>query len=121
MTTPEVPITTARWLEIMKPELEEFAERDIQQQMWFGGHSEISSPTELICTLLDTYSFEDAVQEPDLELSEAQRTACLKFAQMVRGYARGHQGRFNEHEVIDDPDWEKIRVAAKELIKILYA
>jgi len=36
-----------------------------------------------------------------------------------RAYARTHKDHLNEHEVIDDPEWEKIRVAAAELLKVL--
>ena len=118
MTAP--PITTERWLEIVKYELDRIADRDYQQRAWFNRSAEVSSPTEMICMLLDTYSFAEGSQEPYLEISDAQRAACVRFANLLKAFSRQHKGRLDEHEVIDDPDWEKIRLAAKELIKILY-
>ena len=122
MTAREAPITTERWLEIIKPELEEFADRGQQEQSWFnpGPDGPVSSATELICTLLDSYGFEKGSQELYLKISDAQRAACLRFAQMVRAYARQHEGRYDNQEVLNDPEWEKIRGAAKTLIGELY-
>ena|SRR5690348_3641458 len=120
MTT-NPPMTTERWLEIIKYELDRIADREYQERAWFNRSPEVSSPEEMICMLLDTYGFEKGSQEPYLEISDAQRAACLKFARLLKAYAQAHKGRFNEHDVIDDPEWEKIRIAAKELIKILYA
>lgn len=70
--------------------------------------------------LLDTYGFEEGSQAPYLQISDAQRAACLRFARLLKAFSRQHKGRLDEHEVIDDPDWEKVRIAAKELIKELY-
>ena len=116
-------INTARWLEIVKPTLRAFADRSYQERAWFnpGPKGPVSSPTELICNLLDDFSFHRTSQDPSFELSNAQRAACLRFAEMVRAYTRAHKGRFDDKAVIDDPEWEKIRVAAGDLLKILPA
>ncbi|MGH7033807.1 MAG: hypothetical protein ACREFL_08775 [Stellaceae bacterium] len=107
-------------MEIIKYELDRIADRDYQERAWFNRSPEVSSPTEMICGLLDDYSFEEGSQEPYLEISDAQRAACLRFAHLLKAFSRQHKGRLDEHDVIDDPEWEKIRVAARELIKVLY-
>lgn len=105
-----------RWLEFFRPQIQDFADRAFQQRAWFNIGPEVSSPIEMVC-LLDKFG-EDA-QDPSYDLSSEQRAACAQFGKMVHGYARSHKGRLNEHEVIDDPDWERIRQAAAELLRIL--
>jgi hypothetical protein len=112
-------MTLDRWLEIVRPVIQDFSDRAFQERAWFNRGPEVSSPTELICNLLDDFSFDRTSQDPSFALSAEQRTACLRFAQMVRTYSRAHQGHLNEHEVIDDPDWDKIRQAAADLLKVL--
>lgn len=122
MTMPEPPITTERWLEIIKPVLEEFSDREEQERSWFNPASNgpVSSATELICTLLDTYGFEAGSQAPYLKISNSQRAACARFAQMVRAYAHARKGQFDDSAVFNDPEWERIRMAAAELMKQLF-
>ena len=48
-----------------------------------------------------------------------QRQTSLHFAQMVKAYAKARKGKFPEKEVFFDPDWEKARQAAANLLKIL--
>jgi hypothetical protein len=43
----------------------------------------------------------------------------MEFARMIVAFVDAHKARLHEHDVIDDPDWEKIRVAAADLLKVL--
>ena len=112
-------MTLERWLEIVRPVIQDFSDRMFQERAWFNRGPEVSSPTELISNLLDDFSFHKTSQTPSFNLSDEQRTACSHFAQMVRAYSHAHRGHLNEREVIDDPEWEKIRQAAAELLKVL--
>lgn len=110
---------TKRWLDSVRYVIEEFSDREIQERRWFGRNpSEESSPDELICMLLDTLHFRDAAKDQSLDLTEKQRAACADFVDMIDAY-RPEKPVLREHEVIDDPEWEKIRVAAAGLLKIL--
>lgn len=111
-------MTLDRWLEIARPAIEAFADRAFQERAWFNRGPEVSSPTEVICQLFD-FRFDKTSQDPSFELSNEQRAACTRFAEMVHVYARTHKGRLTEREVIDDPDWGKIRIAAADLLKVL--
>jgi hypothetical protein len=113
---PTSKFTLDRWLKFFRPQIREFADRAYQERAWFNIGPEVSSPIEMVC-LLDKFG-EDA-HDPSYDLSSEQRTACARFGDMVHGYAHTHKGHLNEHEVIDDPEWEKIRIAAAELLKIL--
>ena len=112
-------MTLQRWLEIVRPVLEGFADRAFQERAWFNRGPEVSSPTELICNLLDDFSFDETSQDPSFDLSTAQRAASLRFAKMVEAFARSPKNKLSDRQIIDDPDWEKIRAAAAELLKIL--
>ena len=112
-------MTLARWLEIVRPLLQRFSDRAYQERAWFNRGPEVSSPTELICNLLDDFSFDKTSQDTSFNLSDQQRKACAQFAEMVEAFARSYTGRLGEHEVIDDPEWEKIRRAAANLLAIL--
>lgn len=113
-----IKMTLDRWLEIARPAIEAFANRAFQSRAWFGHGPEVSSPTEVICQLFD-FRFDKTSQDPSFDLSNEQRAACARFGEMVDGYARSHKGHLDEHEVIDDPEWERIRQAAADLLKIL--
>lgn len=118
MTTSQNVAATARWLQNVRPIIEDFADRAFQERAWFNRGPEVSSPTELICTLLDTFQFDHASQDSSIELSNEQRSSCLEFARMVDAFVNTHKA-LHERDVIDDPDWEKIRVAAADLLKVL--
>jgi len=117
-------ITTAQWLRIIKPILKDFAaDRQIQEREWFSEHPKILSPTEMICRL-EGYCFRDTVADPSsrevADLSDTQRASCLRFADLVDAFARHAKGIFLERDVINDPEWDKLRAAAKELVRQLY-
>lgn len=113
------PAKTALWVSALRDVLEEFADRDIQDRRWFGRNPpEESSPTEVICMLFNNLYIDDALKDPNLDLTPAQRSAGMQFADMVAAFMHDHQD-LNEHKVIDDPEWEKIRQVAANLLKIL--
>src|SRR5579862_1165259 len=57
-------ITTARWLRLIKPILDDFAaDRQVQEREWFSEHPKILSPTEMICRL-EGFCFWSAVADP---------------------------------------------------------
>lgn len=115
------PITTARWLEIVKYELDRIADRAYQEKAWFNSSSKgpMSSPTEAIAVLIDSYGFEKGSQAPYLEISDTQRAACLRFARLLKMYS-GNNRDLDPRVVINDPEWDKIRVAAQGLLKELF-
>ncbi len=112
------PITTEQWLEINKPWLERIADRDYQAWSWFSPKG--TSPTEFICTLIDSLGFAETSQEPWLEISAAQKASCLRFARLLKAYSREHRETLDPRVMLDDPEWEKVRVAAQALVKELY-
>lgn len=121
MNAKEPPITTARWLEIMRYELVRIADRNYQEQAWFnpGPGGPVSSPTEMMSMLLDTYRFDKSAQASYLELTDAQRAACENFGKMLQAYGRGREKQLTNRQILDDPEWEEIRQAAADLLKIL--
>lgn len=116
----DIAANTALWASAVRHVIEEIADRDSQDRRWFGRNPpKESSPTEVICMLMDSLHFDDASKDLSLDLSDSQRAACARFAEMVDTFVHQHRDHLNEHEVIDDPDWEKVRQAAANLLKIL--
>jgi hypothetical protein len=106
---------------MVTPVLEDFADRHLQEVAWFnpGPGGPVSSPTELVCNLFDDFSFDKTSQDPTFDLTDAQRAACSRFANMVHAFVRGPRKGLTDREILDNPEWEKIRQAAANLLKIL--
>ncbi len=110
--------TMAQWLRSTREMLGEFADRTYQERAWFGNGPEESSAEEMIAMLLDTALFRHAAKDPALDLTAQQRAACDNFVKMLTGY-RPEWPTLHDRDVIDDPEWEKIRAAAAQLLKVL--
>lgn len=113
-------MTSARYLQIIKPVLEAMADRDYQERIWFHPTTDRWSPEELICTLRDDFSFGETMREPWLEISDAQRASWSRLNDLIGSFVRRHEGRFDSRAVFDDPEWDKIRAAAGALLKELF-
>jgi hypothetical protein len=104
----------AWWLERVRSILDDFSDRAFQERAWFGKGPEETSANETICMLLDTMQFRHVAEDPSLDLTERQRLTCADFVKMLDVYAPD-KPVLDDREVIDDPEWEKIRVAASKV------
>lgn len=97
--------------------LESIADENYQRQSWFGTPvmSDIGSVYEF-------FAYDGRFLHSDGYLNQAnlnstQRNAALIFAKMVDEY---YQPGLPSELVIDDPEWQKIRIEAQKLLPILF-
>jgi hypothetical protein len=117
VTEKEMTVTTAQWLGWVRPILRHIADPDFQQQSWFAPDG--SSPEDLICGLMNDFSFEEHVRSLVVELSGIQRTSGIQLAEAMDAFVDKVHGRFDARAMLSDPDWKKVRMAAADLLKLL--
>jgi hypothetical protein len=114
---PALKITTAEWLELVRPLLEKIADSDYQQLLWPKGKG--ASADDLIGDLMDGHGFDETVRSPVLKLSDQERTAAVQFAETMDAFVDKVHGRFDDVAMLSNPDWHTVRQAAADLLKIL--
>lgn len=92
------------------------ADRAYQQRVWFGHGQELDSPDELLCTFLDDLVFEEFLAQPNLP--QPERVAAVRLYKAVEEYANRTPKALKASDVIDDPDFERVRTAAREFLRI---
>src|SRR5215472_9498525 len=92
------------------------ADREYQQRVWFGLGPERDSPNELLCTFLDDPVFEDFLDHP--MLPKAERAAVERLYRSVEAYASCTPAHLEASKVMDDPRFEKVRIAAREFLRV---
>jgi hypothetical protein len=88
------------------------ADRTYQQRAWFGQGPEVDSPGELICTFMGDLVFEEFLIH--LRLSQPERAEAVRLYEAVERYASLSPETLNPFHVIDDPQFESVRIGAKE-------
>lgn len=105
------------WRQSVLDEARRAADRTYQERVWFGHDPERrDSPNELICTFLDDLVLEKFILDP--RLSQAEREAVARLLKAVEEYADSTPRVLKPADVIDDPRFEKVRIAASEFLKI---
>ena len=93
------------------------ADRTYQERVWFGHDPQKrDSPDDLICTFMDDLVFEKFLLAP--QLSQREREAAARLYKVVEEYADSTPQLLKPADVIDDPQFEKVRIAAREFLKI---
>ena len=96
------------------------ADRTYQERVWFGHDSQRrDSPDDLICTFMDDLVFEKFLLHP--QLPEREREAAARLYRAVEQYADCTPQVLKPSDVIDDPKFESVRIAAREFLKIAKA
>ena len=93
------------------------ADRIYQERVWFGHDPERrDSPDDLLCTFMDDLVFEKFLLDP--KLSQREREAAARLYKAVEEYSDSTPQVLKPDEVIDDPQFERVRIAAREFLKI---
>jgi len=105
-----------RWRNQLIDTARRAADREYQQRVWFGLGPERDSPNELLCTFLDDPVFEDFLDHP--MLPKAERAAVERLYRSVEAYASCTPAHLEASTVMDDPRFEKVRIAAREFLRV---
>jgi hypothetical protein len=116
-----MPIPPELWKKYVKNYLERISNRRYQELVWFNRpreewRFEESSPGELINGLFHDSLFDEFIQAPQFGLTGDQKLCAQSFARSIREFAQGRHGPIDPIKTIDDPHWDEIRNAAKELL-----
>ena len=111
------PIWTEEDKEAIIGLLKNIADKDFQERAWFNIGPEVSSPDEDICMLYDDHDFENFLNNSSSPLSDTERNAGLKFNKQFNKYLNAHDTS-HPKVVFESEDWDKIRKATANLIKI---
>jgi hypothetical protein len=109
------------WKSSIYKAIKDISDLDFQRRAWLrlNGSNEVSSFTEICCTLFDDASFDDFVnQEPWAQtgLSESVRDEMRKLTQRLENY--DEKGKA-EADILVDPAWQVIVTQAKHVIEMM--
>jgi Rod binding domain-containing protein len=106
-----------KWVKAIKEELEEMADKELQERLWISGDSyEISSYVELMCRLFDDKRFPEFIAKgKSIGLTETIIDKLSKLEEALDGYKE----KKTDIEIINDPKWDVIRNMAKEVLILM--
>jgi hypothetical protein len=110
-------MTVDDWRRQIEEVVRQISDRHYQQESWFGGGRQVSSPDELYCSLFDDALFERFLDENRRMLTERQLAAGNLLKTKMEEYQLPEFA--DPAEVIDSPEWEAIRSAAREFLLAL--
>ena len=107
----------ALWRQNVLGAAQRAADRTYQERVWFCHDPQRrDSPDDLICTFMDDLVFEKFLLDP--QLSQREREAASRLYKAVEEYADSTPQVLKPTDVIDDPQFERVRIAAREFLKI---
>jgi hypothetical protein len=106
----------AAWRQSVLDAARRAADRTYQESVWFGDDPrQRDSPGDLICTFMDDLVFEKFLLHPKLQ--EREREAAARLYKAVEEYADCTPQVLKPSDVIGDPKFENVRIAAREFLK----
>jgi hypothetical protein len=117
VTEKEMTVTTAQWIEFIRPIVEDLANPEVQRQSWTVGQG--YSPEDLICGLMNDFSFSEHVRSPVVQITDEQRASGMTLVEAMDAFVDKVHGRFDWRAMLTDPDWRKVQMAAADFSKLL--
>lgn len=114
-------MTSEVWRKNIKKSVSNIADRDFQASAWFGSGEKISSPDEIYNTLLEDFTFDDFLASTEVNLTEEQRRLGFSLRRALDKYSSGQTELPEPSDMIDDPEWEKVRKVAREFLESMGA
>ena len=101
------------WKNNIKEAVKDIADKNFQEEAWFGKGDYISSPDELYCTLFDDFIFEDFLENDEAGLTDTQKRLGYKLISALESYSPKGQSLPEPGQMINDPEWSKVRDVAQ--------
>ena len=105
------------WLQRLVETAEHFESREYQQRSWLGLGPEVSSPDELYCQFFDDYTAALFHQTFSREFSNDQERVWRDFVAALEHYEARNPGNLDARRVLEDPNWEHVREAARRFVR----
>ncbi len=106
------------WLNVTCSVLDAIADRDVLHDAWSGKSNYPTSPEEIYNEVFSD-AFLGEYARPELGLDEAQKAAGKAFIDSMEYFDSIGGPELPWQEVIDHPDWVKVREAAARFLALL--
>ena len=108
---------TADWRCRVSEMIRKLADREYQERAWLGRDpSVMSSPAEMCCSLCDDLRFGEFLMTGDW--TDEQTNAGRALVMAVEGCGVANDA-LAPSDVIDHPEWIRVRMSAQRLSKLL--
>ena len=112
-------MTNSEWTALVKQAAANVADKAYQQRSWFGKGPEVSSPDELFCSMFDDLDFDGYLSSDKVSLTPLQRDCGERLRRAMNRYAERTGTSLSPSDVINDPEWDEVRMAAAEFVRTL--
>lgn len=111
-------MNTRDWMLAVADSVRALSDREYQQRTWLG-HDPLhtSDPIEMCCNLCDDLGFADLLTTPEVELAQEQREAAEELLAAIDACVIAE--RLPPEQVLDHPEWLRVRLAAQRLYPLL--
>ena len=98
------------------------SDAEYQERIWVKGLGpECSNFDETMCNFFDDYNAEEIViNYKDYGISQKQYKVLLNFFNILNEYSDNTPEIVNDKEVLENPEWAKIRKIAKKVLEAFY-
>lgn len=114
-------MTLEEWRRFVRHMVERVADEGFQTEAWFGkaGAQIVSSPLEVYLGLVDDALFGEFLTTEEAKLSNAQRDAGEELLREIESFFETHDAYADPGDVLDDPEWERVRSRARAFLQAL--
>ncbi len=107
------------WRKVVEDVVSGIADEALQRRAWFGVGPEESSPDEEFCQFFDDAAIEEFLDRGDTGMNEQQLKAGRHLTRLMRELSDQTPEHVDPADLIDDPQWQKIREAAARFHTLL--
>jgi hypothetical protein len=95
----------------------EISEVELQKKYWLSGDpNHISSYYEVMCRLFDDNDFDGFIEEKTKQYKTP--LTVIDELERLRVLLNEYEEKDTDEEIINDPEWHKVALQAKKIIKI---
>jgi hypothetical protein len=107
------------WLDHIIAAAQDIASREFQEEAWFPGGKVVSSPDELYLVLMEDSTPDLFFETYGKTFTTSQMQCWNEFRSLLEQYYSKMPLHPDPRHVLDDPEWELVRQAAKRLVQAM--
>jgi len=105
------------WLDDIIDATQDIASRDFQEEAWFPGGRVMSSPDEIYLALMDDTTPDLFLESYGKTFTSGQMESWNELRSLLQQYYIKMPRHPDPRRVLDDPDWDLVRQAAKRFVQ----
>ena len=105
------------WLARIIGAAQDIASREFQEEAWFPGGKVTSSPDEIYLTLMDDSTPDLFLESYGKTFTSGQVESWNELRSLLQQYYIKMPRHPDPRRVLDDPDWDLVRQAAKRFVQ----